>query len=316
MRTRNSDLLSVAPISMTFLAANLILFVYCAMASNDFMRINPDVLTGLGMSIRERVWEGEWARLILPAFLHAGFMHIALNTWGLYSYGPAAEVHFGKSNFATLYLLSGAGGIAFSQIFGGGHSIGASTSLFGIIGAEFSITVLNVPVLRNAWRASVVRDELLRVGVYFAIGLSGMMGPVDNWGHLGGFVLGLTLGAFFELWRRHKRFAMPLVVAVVLGVALMIGAARWTIFSPYYHLHMAALAGEARDTAREQREFEAARKWAGVWRDERIVNYLIRAYKAGAWTAEDARENSYKWFREVARQKLMRQPAADENNVY
>ena len=200
MRTRNSDLLSVAPVSMTFLAINVMLYVYCAIASNDFMDINSDVLTAMGMSIRERVWEGEWARLVLPAFLHGGLMHILMNGFGLYRYAPAVEVHFGMGEFCyTLYLLSGVGGIAFSQLFGGWHSIGASTSLFGLIGAEFAVTVMSVPVLKNAWRSSQVRAQLPWIGLYFAFGLSGAMGPVDNWGAPWRLCAGIAAGFIFRI---------------------------------------------------------------------------------------------------------------------
>lgn len=293
MRTRNSDLLSLAPVSMLFLGINLALFVYCAMASKNIMTMNSDVLAGLGMSMRERVWEGEWARLILPSFLHGGLIHICLNAYMLYNYGPAAEVHFGHSNYASLYLLSGLGGIAFSQLCSGNPSIGASTSLFGIIGAELAITILNVPVLKNAWRSSLVRTELFRVAIYFAMGLSRMMGPVDNWGHLGGFVLGFLMGIFFEQWRRNRRIGMPLLAVVVASIALMVCAARWTIFSPYYHLHIAALADENDDPKTAEKEYAEAQSWAKVWSELPTIDMMIQTHKLHVWTAEDAHKYTY-----------------------
>ena len=81
----------------------------------------------------------------------------------------------------------------------------------------------------------------------------------------------------------------------------MIGAARWTIFSPYYHLHEAVLADEADDKARAQQEFQEARKWAGVWREKPTVELLIKAYKLGEWDAEFARKASYSALAEAVR---------------
>jgi rhomboid protease GluP len=295
MRSRNADLFSIAPIAMTMLGINLVLYVYCGIASNNFGRINSEVLTNLGMSIRERVWEGEWNRLIMPMFLHGGLMHILFNAIYLYQMGPVGEVQFGSYNFGTLYLLSGVGGIAFSQIFGGYPSIGASTSLFGIIGALLSVTIVRAPILKNAWRSSEVRREAMWAALMFLFGLSGMMGPVDNWGHLGGFVFGLILGAFFELWRRSARIGLPLLMAVVLFIGGTVCAARWTIFSPYYHLHMGALAGDSGDSAREEREFAAAQRWSNIWHDKPIIEYLIYHYRLKHWTAERASLEGYRY---------------------
>ena len=293
MRSRNADLFSLAPFAMTMLGINLALYVYCAVQSHNFMRIDGDVLTGLGMSIRERVWEGEINRLIMPMFLHGGFLHILFNSFLLYQLGVAAEIEFGTSNFGTLYLLSGVGGIAFSQIFSGHPSIGASTSLFGVIGAKLSVAIMHAPVFRHFWRSSNVRKEAIWTGVMFLYGLSGAMGRVDNWGHLGGFVYGLLLGCFFEFWRSQRRVGLPLLTVVVLWIGLTVAAARWTVFSPYYHLHMAALAGDSGDMQRNETEFSEAEKWATRWHDRNTVDFLIQQYRLKHWTAERATREGY-----------------------
>src|SRR5215207_11379603 len=42
--------------------------------------------------------------LVTNTFLHAGFLHIVLNLWTLYIFGPALEDRLGPVRFAALYL--------------------------------------------------------------------------------------------------------------------------------------------------------------------------------------------------------------------
>ncbi len=293
MNSRNADLFAIAPVAMLLLSVNILLFIYCGIASGNLGTVNSDVLLGLGMSVRERVWQGEWFRMIMPMFLHGGFWHIALNTIALYRYGPATEVQYGHANYGTLYLLSGVGGIAFSQIFGGHHSIGASTSLFGVMGALLALTILRVPVLKYAYRNSEVRGHTFWIVLMYLAGVCGMLGNVDNWGHLGGLVFGLIIGGFFEIWRKQRRLALPLVLTVAVLLGSVVAAARWTIFSPYYHLHMGALAGDAGDTALQQKEFDQAVVWSKPWHKERLVEFMIEQYKLKRWNAEQAADEGY-----------------------
>lgn len=292
MNRGGSDLLSVAPITSALLGINVAIFIYCAIASND-LEMNHDVLVSLGMSQRELLWEGQWYRLIMPNFLHGGILHIMFNSYALYLYGPAAEQHFGSSNFGSLYLLSGVGGFACSQIFGGYFAVGASASLMGVLGAFLSVAVVACPVMKNAWKNSSVRNIAFWIGLNFALGLSGMMGEIDNWAHLGGLLFGIALGAFFELWRKQRRFGLHLIAGMVLLVALSVVAARWTVFSPYYHIHKAVIAAEEeKNLPAAEAELTKAVQWGKFWHKERTIRNVIAAY-AVTWNLTSARSRTY-----------------------
>ncbi len=278
---------------MLILALNAGIFLYTSMLSGSFTQTSNAVSLALFDSRREGLWENQWLRLIAPNFLHGGFLHILLNSYGLYYVGPSAEVHFGSANFGTIYLLSGVAGFCFSQIFGGNAALGASAALFGLYGADLAVVVLRAPVLKHAWRNSDVRRAALTMGVYLMIGVSGMMGRVDNWAHLGGLLIGGMLGAFFELWRTRKRLGPSLVLMVFLLVGGLIAAARWSVFNPYYHVHMALLAKEDNRDADMDREFNDAREWAKYWGRELETETFINWVDNGTLTREVALRTTY-----------------------
>ena len=311
MRRGNADFVSVAPLTSLFIATNVVLFIVESMKSGS-MEISSDVLIAMYGSLRERMWEGEWIRLIAPNFLHGGIIHILMNSMSLRSLGPAAELHFGSSNFGTIYLLSGVSGFCFSQIFGGHLAIGASASIFGLIGAELAVQLMRAPVLKHAWRNSEVKQMALWIGIYFLIGVSGMMGQIDNWAHLGGFLVGLLLATFFELWRRHSRIGLPLVVSVFLLVSGLAAAARWSVFNPYYHVHQAALAEKAGAKSEAALHDLKALEWAKFWKNEKGVRLIIDARKEGFWTVDDVYVYGYKYLPEWVYYKIQTQQRSVE----
>lgn len=307
MRAREGGLAAQAPLTMVLLLINVALYGVTAIRSENFIRIDSDVLHGMFGSTREGMWEGEWLRLIAPNFLHGGLMHILFNMSALYYLGPSTEVHFGSPNFGTLYLLSGVCGFCFSQIFGGNLSIGASCCIFGMMGAQIAVRVLACPVLKYAWRSPDVREQAFNMALYFGIGLAGAFGNVDNWGHLGGFIGGVVLGCLFEVWQKNHRVNPVAVAGVSILFVALICAARWTVFSPYYHIHMAAVAMDENDGAPDRnlagKEFEEAKEWGKFWHEEPRINGVILAFQH-EWTIHDAREYGYKFI--AMREQMMR----------
>ena len=48
--------------------------------------------------------DGEYWRLLVPVFLHAGFFHLLTNLFGLVIFGSMVERTFGTKNFIAIYL--------------------------------------------------------------------------------------------------------------------------------------------------------------------------------------------------------------------
>lgn len=142
----------------------------------------------------------QYWRFITPVFLHSNplaslsgmemtaIMHIAFNMYALFRIGPFLEKLYGHWRFLMLYLLSGFGGVVFSFIFSDYNSIGASTAVFGLFGAQAIFFFLNKQLFKNNAKGALQQIVTLVI-INFVIGLSP---GIDNWGHLGGFVTGLA----------------------------------------------------------------------------------------------------------------------------
>ena len=153
-----------------------------------------DLLVLLGGKISPLIVLGQYWRLITPVLLHASLLHIGFNMYALFSLGPILEGYYGHWRFLGLYLLAGLGGNVLSFLMSPGPvpSIGASTSLFGLITAWGIFIYQNRSILGPQARA-MLSNVVVIVVINLAIGLSG---SIDNWGHLGGLITGLAFSWF------------------------------------------------------------------------------------------------------------------------
>jgi rhomboid protease GluP len=149
-------------------------------------------LTYLGAKINEAIVAGEYWRLVTPMFLHGGLLHIGFNSYFLYIIGPQIERTFGTWRFAAVYLLSGITGVMLSFAFSPVPSIGASSALFGLIGALLPFLYFNRSVLANPQgrMRSVIQVIVINLVIGFLPGSN-----IDNLGHLGGLLGGVILAA-------------------------------------------------------------------------------------------------------------------------
>ncbi|KAI9789726.1 MAG: hypothetical protein M1833_002265, partial [Piccolia ochrophora] len=133
----------------------------------------------------------QWYRFIIPVFLHAGIVHIGINMLVQVLLGRDWERTIGTVRFAILYLCSGIFGFVMSGNFAGAAvaSTGASGALFGI----FALMVLDLfytwSQRKKPWKD--VGFLVICIVVTFFLGL---LPGVDNFAHIGGFLMGLILG--------------------------------------------------------------------------------------------------------------------------
>ena len=184
------------------------------------------VLQG-GSLVPALVAEGEAWRLVSSVFLHAGFVHLALNMLSLYFLGSFVESAFGRGRFLALYLLSGlSGGIAYLY-FGAfnGPAVGASGAIFGLLGG-----ILGYSLRRGtfSWQNPVIRQLLILLAINLYVGFS--IPNISNTAHLGGLAGGLLFGFLVAptvYSRKAARAASP--VLIVLGLEVLLLAA-WYVF--------------------------------------------------------------------------------------
>jgi membrane associated rhomboid family serine protease len=133
----------------------------------------------------------QWWRFITPIFLHAGIIHIGFNMLLQLTLGRDMEKEIGPLRFSLVYFASG----IFGFVLGGNYaadgiaSVGASGSLFGIL----ALTLLDL-LYNWSTRRSPVKDLLfllLDIAIAFVLGL---LPGLDNFSHIGGFLMGIILG--------------------------------------------------------------------------------------------------------------------------
>lgn len=133
----------------------------------------------------------QWYRMIIPIFMHAGLIHILFNMLLQLTIGKEMEQAIGPIRFFLVYMSAGIFGCVMGANYAqeGIPSVGASGSLFGVIG----LVLLD---LLYSWqeRKSPVKDLLfiiLDIVIAFVLGL---LPYLDNFAHIGGFIMGIGLG--------------------------------------------------------------------------------------------------------------------------
>jgi membrane associated rhomboid family serine protease len=133
----------------------------------------------------------QWFRFITPIFMHAGLIHIGFNLLVQLTIGKEMERAIGSIRFFLVYMSAGIFGNVMGANYAGegAPSTGASGALFGII----ALVLLD---LLYSWqeRRKPVKDLmfiLLDIVIAFVLGL---LPGLDNFAHIGGFIMGLALG--------------------------------------------------------------------------------------------------------------------------
>jgi rhomboid protease GluP len=151
-----------------------------------------DLPAVLGMKINAAIIQGEFWRLLTPMFLHADILHIGFNMYALVVIGSGLERRFGHGRFLLLYVVGAFAGNVFSFLLSPKPSLGASTAIFGLLGAELVFFYQNRELFGNGARRAM-QNVAVVAAINFVIGLSP---GIDNWGHLGGLLGGLIFTWF------------------------------------------------------------------------------------------------------------------------
>jgi membrane associated rhomboid family serine protease len=169
------------------------------------------------------VADGEYWRLISAAFLHGGVVHLLLNMYALYLFGPPVEAALGRVRFAALYATALLGGSALSYAFAspGTPSLGASGAVFGLLGA---FLVVNRKLGRDTSSVMVL------LAINFAYGF--LVPNIDWRAHLGGLVAGSLCAAAIAYAPAARRTAVQTagigVVALLAVVVVVVRTAALT----------------------------------------------------------------------------------------
>ena len=177
--------------AVTYALMGINVVVFVLQIGSQYL-LGADYPAALGLKVNELILQGQLWRLFTPMFLHGSILHIALNMYALFAFGPTLERYYGHGRYIALYLVSGFAGNVLSFMFSLAPSLGSSTAIFGLLGAEAVFLYRNRKLFGSSARRALT--SLITIA---AINLViGMSGGIDNWGHVGGLIGG-SLFAWF-----------------------------------------------------------------------------------------------------------------------
>lgn len=177
-------------ITILFIAANVIVFLALELLGDTesaaFMAehgaMHPLLITQ----------DGQYWRFFTAMFLHFGAQHLLNNMVVLGASGVILEEALGHIRFTILYVIAGIGGSILSCIEmlradDYAVSAGASGAIFGVIGGLLWVVIRH----KGHYETLSGKGLLVMIALTLYYGIS--TGGVDNWGHIGGLIMGFLL---------------------------------------------------------------------------------------------------------------------------
>lgn len=219
---------------VTYAIIGITVFFYILQLATQAL-LQVDVPVAFFIKANDLIREGQLWRLLTPALIHGSLAHIGFNMYALFSFGTSLERYFGRGRFITLYLLGAFAGNVMSFLFSDAYSLGASTAIFGLIGAEAVFLYRNRKLLAGQFRGAI--GNVLFI-IAINLFLVGSLPGIDNWGHIGGLLGGLMFTWFASpLWEiegippflqlADRRQAGEVVTGAVLVLAVFGALAVW-----------------------------------------------------------------------------------------
>lgn len=152
-------------------------------------------------------------------YLHGGWLHLILNMWTLYIFGPAIEDRLGAVRFFAFYSFCGVAASFAHAIVNLDSTIpalGASGAIAGVLGAYMRLfplaqVIVVIPILFLPFFMEL--PAAVFAGIWFLMqvlqGIGDVVSPsmgggVAWWAHIGGFIAGFAVIRL--LHRRARRY--------------------------------------------------------------------------------------------------------------
>jgi membrane associated rhomboid family serine protease len=140
-------------------------------------------------------------------FLHGSLLHLILNMWALWLFGPGVEDRLGRWAYVALYIACGVLASVTHAVFNSSAvpTLGASGAIAGVLGCYIRLfplarIIVLVPILFLPFFFDL--PAVLFAGFWFltqllqgtmSLLMPGAGGPIAWWAHVGGFIGGLVL---------------------------------------------------------------------------------------------------------------------------
>lgn len=192
------------------LLIGFLLFLYSKKSGISYGQL----LIEFGAKENFRILSGEYWRFLTPVFLHANILHLFINCYSLFAIGVLVEKIFGSLKFAFVYVVAGITGNILSFIFSSNPGVGASGSIFGLLGALLFFGIINPALFKSHFGHNVILTILINLGYGFT------NAAIDNFAHIGGLVggflaSGIALTSNKKQWYANQFLYLALAVILV-----------------------------------------------------------------------------------------------------
>lgn len=202
----------------------------------QFNQIGQSFITALN-GFPYRKWgfipaDKSFLALLTYMFIHGGWLHLLGNLLFLYMAGPFIEDLWGRSAFASFYIIVGMlSALLYAQHYPNftGPLIGASGAIAGVMGAflikywkiRINFFYFIFPFFRGTFQAPAwlmlplwLVLEIFNARIVDSINVQGG-GGVAHWAHVWGFVLGMTVAFGMNAFKIEEKYINPKIEAKV-----------------------------------------------------------------------------------------------------
>jgi len=261
------------PIATVALAAMSVI-VFAGMLVGSGSMSDPATLVSWGGSLATRTTNGEWWRLFMMTFVHAGLLHLIVEVGAIVALGFVLERLLGTLAFAGVYIAAGllANLISVSS-YPMEVAIGGSGAILGLCGLFLASTAWGF-VRRSAFTLPLTTAKIVGPVVGLFILYSFATDYLHSDSEVVGLIVGLMSGAV--LARRADESAAPaplaggLVVATLVTVIVMAVPLRGLADARPEIVRVAAM--EDRTAAAYE---EAVNKFRNGWITAEALAHLI-----------------------------------------
>ncbi len=169
---------------------------------------------------------GSWWTVLSATWLHGGLLHIFFNMYWVRTLGPETAEVIGPARTVIVYVVSGVCGFLLSSFMGyieltsipflrgASVTIGASASIFGLLGALVHYGRMS--------GSSLIRGQATQYAlILFLFGF--IMPGVDNYAHAGGFAGGYAASALLNPLTRERGDHTIVAAVCLIATAAAIG---------------------------------------------------------------------------------------------
>ncbi len=180
----------IALVTVTLIAVSVLASLPNLLNSN--MVLVPFLIAAPGSEGFTDILSGQVWRLVTPIFLHFGILHILFNMLWLWDLGRIIEWIRGRGFLAGFVVATGIGANVAQYVITGNPVFGGMSGVVYALLGYFWMQGRYNPSFGFSPQQSTV---IMMLG-WYVLCWTGLLGPIANWAHTAGLVVGVAWGYF------------------------------------------------------------------------------------------------------------------------